>query len=232
MALGSVRPSTGAEQRPVANQVRAGRGPWLAVRRRRRLPFVALGGLLVIVSVLGYAYGAVRLGDRVQVLAVARALAAGQVITAADVRAVTAASDPAVPLILASRAASVVGRTAVVPILPGTLLTPSLVGDAAFPPAGKVAASVVVKPGQFPRGLVAGARVAVFVSAGSPATTPSPTNAAAPVRLEAAVLDVDPAGDGQGGTVVTLLIDEADSDRLAAAPSGGVVLMQLAPGGG
>ncbi|WP_239160953.1 SAF domain-containing protein [Virgisporangium ochraceum] len=195
------------------------------------MPFVALGGLLVIVSVLGYAYGAVRLGDRVQVLAVARALAAGQVITVSDLRTVSAASDPAVPLILASRAASVVGRSAVVPLLPGTLLTPSLVGEAAFPPAGKVAASVVVKPGQFPRGLVAGARVAVFVSAGAPGAGPAAT-AATQVRLEAAVLDVDPAGDGQGGTVVTLLVDEADSERLAAAPSGGVVLMQLTPGGG
>jgi hypothetical protein len=196
------------------------------------LPFVALGGLLVIVSVLGYAYGAVQLGDRVQVLAVARALAAGQVITVSDLRTVSAASDPAVPLILASRAASVVGRSAVVPLLPGTLLTPSLVGEAAFPPVGKVAASVVVKPGQYPRGLVAGARVAVFVSAGAPGAGPAATAAAAQVRLEAAVLDVDPAGDGQGGTVVTLLVDEADSERLAAAPSGGVVLMQLAPGGG
>jgi hypothetical protein len=34
------------------------------------LPFLALGGLLVIVCVLAFAYGAVRLGDRVQVLAV------------------------------------------------------------------------------------------------------------------------------------------------------------------
>jgi hypothetical protein len=61
------------------SEPRAGRGPWRAARRRRSLPFVALGGLLIIVCVLAYAYGAVRLGDRVQVLAVARPVAAGQV---------------------------------------------------------------------------------------------------------------------------------------------------------
>jgi hypothetical protein len=49
--------------------------------------------------------------------------------------------------------------------------------------------------------------------------------------LEAVVLTVDPAGDGQGATVVTLLLDASDGARLAAAPAGGVVLMQTAPGG-
>ncbi len=64
-----------------------------------RLPFVALGGLLVIVCVPGYAPGAVRLSDRVQVLAVARPVAAGQAITSADLRQVTAAQDAGVALI-------------------------------------------------------------------------------------------------------------------------------------
>jgi hypothetical protein len=205
------------------------------------MPFVALGGLLVIVCVLAYAYGAVRLGDRVSVLAVARPVAAGQPITAADISQVSAAQDPAVPLILASRASEVIGRTAVVPLLPGTLLTPALVGEVAFPPAGKVTASLALKPGQYPQGLTVGARVAVYVAAHpagaagvpaagtgavQPAVTPSSVTSA---PLRAVVLGVDLAGDGQGATVVTLLLDAADGGRLAAAPAGGVVLMQTAP---
>src|SRR4051794_41752156 len=130
MAVGSVRPKTGLEDRPPVAAPRAGRGPWRAARRRRRMPFVALGSLLVIVCVLAYAYGAVALGDRVQVLAVARAVAAGQAFTAADLRPVSAAQDPTVQLIPADQATQVVGRTAVVPLLPGTLLTPALLGDA------------------------------------------------------------------------------------------------------
>src|SRR5512142_3461182 len=159
MALGSVRPATGLDDRPLAAPTRAGRGPWRAARRRRRMPFVALGGLLVVVCVLGYAYGAARLGDRIQVLAVARPVAAGHAFTAADLRRVSAARDATVPLIPASNAERVIGRTAVVPLVAGTLLTPALVGDAAFPPAGKVAASVALKPGQYPQGLAVGARV-------------------------------------------------------------------------
>lgn len=238
MSVGSVRPKSGVEDRSKAVQPRAGRGPWRAARRRRRMPFVALGGLLVIVCVLAYAYGAVTLGDRVQVLAVARAVAAGQAFTAADLRPVSAAQDPNVLLIPADQAVQVVGRTAVVPLLPGTLLTPALVGDAAFPPAGKVTASVAVKPGQYPQGLAAGARVTVYVAVNpaggggqpAPAATSTPASSA-PARVQAVVLSVDLAGDGQGATVITLLLDSGDGARLAAAPAGGVVLMQTAPEG-
>jgi hypothetical protein len=196
------------------------------------MPFVALGSLLVMMCVLAYAYGAVRLGDRVQVLAVARSVAAGQAISALDLTQVTAAQDPGVQLVPAADVAQVVGRTAVVPLLPGTLLTRALIGDAAFPPVGKVTASVALKPGQYPQGLASGTRVAVYVSA-NPAQNggQAAPAASAPARLQAVVLGVDLAGDGQGATVITLLLDSADGARLAAAPAGGVVLMQTAPAG-
>ena len=110
-----------------------------------------------------------------------------------------------------------------------------MLGDAAYPPAGKVVASLSVKPGQYPQGLAAGAHVAVYVSAGTAAggqAAPGATGSAGsvvPSRLSAVVLTVDPNGDGQGATVVTLLLDAADADSLAGA--GSVVLMQTAPGG-
>jgi hypothetical protein len=198
------------------------------------MPFVALGGLLVVVCVLGFAYGAARLGDRVQVLAVARPVAAGHAFTAADLRAVSAAQDASVTLIPAADQQRVIGRTAVVPLLAGTLLTPGLVGDAAFPPVGKVAASVALKPGQYPQGLAAGARVDAYASTnsgGQPAPVASGATGVGAVGwpVSAVVLGVDVAGDGQGATVITLLLDEADAPRLAAAGTSGVVLMQTAP---
>ncbi|MDG4764469.1 SAF domain-containing protein [Solwaraspora sp. WMMD406] len=200
------------------------------------MPFVALGGLLVIVCVLAYAYGAAQLGDRVQVLAVARPVAAGQAITAAHLTQVSAARESRVRLVPASNAVEVVGRTAVVPLVAGMLLTPEVLGDAAFPPGGQVTASVAVKPGQYPQGLAAGARVAVYVPASvqddgqpDPAPTSAPTSAATPDRLAAVVLGVDLAGDGQGATVITLLLDASDAPVLAAAPAGAVVLMQTSP---
>jgi SAF domain len=231
MALGSVRPETGRDERPVV-QPPAGRGPWRAARRRgRRLPYLSVGALLVLVCVLGFAAATVRLGQRVSVLAVSRPVAAGQRIEAADLTQVSAADDPSLGLIPVSQASAVVGRTAVVPLPPGILLTRNLIGDAAFPPAGKVVASLAVKPGQYPQGLTAGAHVAVFVPAGNtPAGGQTSTGTStAPTRLSAVVLGVDPRGDGQGSTVVTLLLDASDASRLAGA--GGVVLMQTAPGG-
>jgi hypothetical protein len=237
MTLGSVRPTAGPEDRRTFAELRAGLGPWRATRRRHRMPLVTLGGLLVIVCVLTFAYGTVRLGDRVQVFVVARPVAAGQAIAAADLKTVSAAQDPNVPLIPATQPARVLGRTAVVPLLPGTLLTPTLVGAAAFPPVNKVTASVAVKPGQYPQGLTAGAQVLVYVSAnpsgagGQPVSGTSPGGSATSGRLKAAVLGVDLSGDGQGATVITLLLDASDSARLAAAPPSGVVLMQTSPEG-
>ena len=232
--------ATGVEDRVPAPAPRAGAGPWRAARRRRRVPLLAVGALLVIVCVLGYAYGAVRLGDRVQVLALARPVAAGQEITASDLTQVTTAKDPALRLIPVSQATSVLGHRAVVPLLAGTALIPAMLGDTSvFPPVGKTVGSLALKPGQYPQGLVSGARVAVYVSAddrdGTQASRRSGTSAASgaagPTRLSGVVLSVDLAGDGQGATVVTVLVDTSDASKLAAAPSGTVVLMQTSAGG-
>lgn len=232
MALGSVRPDSGREDRP-KTAVRMGRVPWRSAGRRR-LPFVALGGLLVVACVLGFAAATARLGHRVPVLAAAQALAAGQRIEASDLTQASTADDPTLGLIPAGEASSVVGRTAVVPLLAGTLLTRRLIGEAAFPPPGTVVASLALKPGQYPQGLAAGAHVAVFLSTGTTSTTssggPGATGgSSSPMRVSAVVVGVDPRGDGQGATVVTVLVSAADAGRVAGA--GSVVLMQTAPGG-
>src|SRR3989440_5941330 len=131
---------------------RGERGPWRTRRRRHRVPYLALGGLLVVVCVLGFAAATVRLGERVAVLAIAQPVAAGQRIEAADLTQVSAADDPSLGLVPIAQASAVVGRTAVVPLLPGTLLTRSLIGEAAFPPAGEGVASPPVEPGPDPPG--------------------------------------------------------------------------------
>jgi hypothetical protein len=197
------------------------------------VPYLSFGALLVLMCVLGYAYYASQLGDRVPVLAVAQPVAAGQSITAADLKQVSAANEPSLGLIPVSQASVVIGRTAVVPLVPGTLLTRRLIGDAAFPPPGKVVASLALKPGQYPQGLVAGAHVEAFVSTGTTGgqnTSSASASAGSGSRLSAVVLGADLAGDGQGNTVVTLLLDASDATNLAGGS--GVVLMQTAPAGG
>jgi len=212
-----------------------GTGPWRSTRRRRRLPYLTVGSVLVIACVLGFAWTSVQLGDRISVLAVAEPVAAGQPISAADLTEVSAVEAPGLAWIAASHAEEVIGRTAAVPLVPGTLLTDALLGEPRFPPRGQTMASVALKAGQFPRGTSNGARVTVFLTnntgqaAGDAQMAGKP--AADPPTLEAVVLDVSASTDGQGDTVVSLLLAADDAPKLAAAPPAGLVLMQTAPGG-
>jgi len=212
-----------------------GAGPWRSTRRRRRLPYLTVGSVLVIACVLGFAWTSVRLGDRISVLAVAQPVAAGQPISAGDLTEVSAVEAPGLAWIAASHAEEVVGRTAAVPLVPGTLFTDALLGEPRFPPRGQTVASVALKAGQFPRALGDGARVVVYLTSntGQPAgDTQTPGKpAAAPPTLEAVVLDVETSADGQSDTIVSLLLASDDAPELAAAPPAGLVLMQTAPGG-
>jgi len=209
-----------------------------AVRRKRMLPYAAAGAVLVLSCALVFAVVAVNLGHRVTVLAVARTVWAGQPITAADLKAVPAADDGSLGLIPASEAASVLGRTPVVPLTPGTLLVPSMLGTPAFPPAGQLSASLALKPGQYPLHLSAGAHVVIFLTPAptglQPVTTAStvPADASSATgtrRITATVLDIVAGTEGQGGAVVELLLSSTDAARLAGTPTAGVVLMQTAP---
>ncbi len=243
--LGIDRSSAATIQRPTlgggGDRARSG---WRSVRRRRALPYVSLGAVLVIGSVVAFAVTAVGLGDRTAVLAVARPVSAGQVIEAADLRQVSVAADEELGFVPAAEAGQVVGRTAAAPLTPGVLVTRLLLGAAAFPPPGKVVASVALKPGQYPQGLPVGASVAVYLSNPTTTTGAAPGDATSTgtpligaetsgglVPLSATVLGLERAGDGQGGAVVTLLLPAEAGARLAAAPAAGLVLMQTAPGG-
>ncbi|HWH00611.1 MAG TPA: SAF domain-containing protein [Pilimelia sp.] len=169
-------------------------------------------------------------GDRTQFIAITRPVAAGQVIAAADLRAVSAVNDAELGLVAAGQASEVVGRTAAVPLLPGTLLQPAMLGEAVFPARDRVVASLALKPGRYPQHLAAGASVSVFVSQSSPAEG-GQSATVSPARVAAVVLGVDLAGDGQGATVVTLELARKDAAAVAGAPAESVMVMQIAPGG-
>src|SRR3954468_16204648 len=98
MSEAVARPLVDLDRSP-GGVVRGERGPWRARRRRGRVPYLSFGALLVLLCVLGFAYYASQLGDRVPVLAVAQPLAAGQSITAADLKQVSAANDASLGLI-------------------------------------------------------------------------------------------------------------------------------------
>ena len=196
---------------------------------------MAAGVLLVLASVVVFWQVDLRHDPRQAVLAVARPVAAGQVITEADLRTVRVAGDSGLQLLAAAERDRVVGRSAAVPLSAGSLLTGEQVGPVAWPPPGQAVMAVAVKPGRAPAGLSPGARVVVLVvppqSAGAPAAAP---NAAvgvfAGVRAMATVVSVA-QGTDQGSTQVVSLLLSAEAAEQVASASGDVSLVWRGPAG-
>ena len=189
-----------------------------SVRPKRRWSLL-VGGLLLVLVCAGI-FAVVQLsGDaRVQVLAVARPVAAGQAISAEDLRVVGVVPDASVPLVRASRLTEIVGQTAAVPLAQGTLLAESQLGRASWPQAGQAVVAVALKPGRVPSGLAAGshARIVTVAMENTTETTGLPP---APVSVPAVVVGLTEAVDGAGTSVVSLLLSQDDATKVAGAGS-------------
>ena len=77
--------------------------------RRRQLPLVVVGVLLVIGGALAFADASLHLGSREEVLVVSEPLAAGQVITSSDLETVRVSTGTGLQVVPAGEEASVVG---------------------------------------------------------------------------------------------------------------------------
>lgn len=196
--------------------------------RRRSPAHLALGALLVVVCALGFAVAASRLDHRSSVLALARPVTVGQVLSAADLRVVPVSVGSGVDSIPASASGSVVGRSMAVSLPAGALLTRAELGSATVPGAGDAIAALAVKPGQFPPDLAAGAHVHLIATANAgPQANAVPGVPSA--GWAATVTGVQALDSGQG-SVVTVLLGEADALRVAALGSGLVSVVVVAGG--
>ena len=207
------------------------------VRRARSLPWAVTGVLLVTGCSLLFILASFRLGGRAAVLAVARPVAAGQALSAADLTVARVAADPDLRAVPAAEREGVLGRTAAVPLVPGTLLSRAHLGPPAVPARGEALVGMALEPGRFPPGLAPGARVLVTVTAppaagGTPAAVPAAGEAT--LVPSAVVTAVErPAAGGRDPVTVALVVPEASAARVAAAAAAGqVALVQLPPGSG
>ena len=205
--------------------------------RRRSVPLAAAGVVLVVVCALVFAEGWLQAGNRQPVLALARPVAAGQVITAADLEVVRVSAAGPLSLVPASRQGEVAGSTAAASMPAGSLLTGSDIGT---PPPGKgqVRLGVAVKPGQYPPDLAAGQDVDVLATpasgtSGSSSSGPGRTGAALPAG-QAVVLSVSPASaaGGSGDTVVELEVSQDAMPQVAAVSATGQIALAAIPAGG
>jgi len=203
--------------------------------RRRSIPLAAGGVVLVVVCALVFAEGWLAAGHRQPVLALAQPVAAGQVITAADLETVRVSAAGPVSLVPASRQAEVVGSTAAASLPAGTLLAGSDIGTPP-PVKGQVRLGLALKPGAYPPDLAAGQDVDVLATpaaAASGSSSSGGASAALPVG-EAVVLSVSPAAatGGSGDTVVEIQVAADAMPQVAAANAAGQIALATIPAGG
>lgn len=214
----------------------ATRNPTTTTRRRdavtsgmrvRRSPARLFGGAaLALTGALVFAVVGLRVDPAVEVLAVIRPVAAGAVLSDADLSTVKIVPDPAMQVFAANQKASVAGKTAAVPLVPGTLLTAGQLGTAVDPPAGQSVIAVGLKTGRAPADLAAGAQVLVVIVPSNASNTSS--SAPPPVQAQAVVRAVAPA-DNAGIVVVTVQLAAEAAVRIVSA-SGEIALVMLGAG--
>jgi hypothetical protein len=182
------------------------------------VPHLLLGAVLVVACAVAFASTALRVDPRIAVLAVARDVPVGHVLSEADVRVVRIVADPAMSTVAESRKAAVLGRSVRLPLAAGGLLSESMLGPGAWPPVGQAVVAVKVTAGHAPTSVDAGARVLVLVVATSSGNAPAASaTQAAPVRAEATVVAAQ-APDTSGARVVSLLMTETDAVKVTSAP--------------
>jgi hypothetical protein len=185
------------------------------------VPHLAVGLLLVIGSATGFVVAFTHAGHRHSVLALARAVTVGQVLTDSDVRQVEVSVDADVATIPGSQLSSVVGQTVGASLPAGALLTRAELGASGVPAQGQAVIAVLVKPGQFPPSLAAGAHVLLVAAppgtGGTSPTAQSGQSGQAP--WSATVVDVQVL-DNEQGTVASLQLAQAAARQVAALPAG------------
>jgi hypothetical protein len=192
---------------------------------------IAASALLVVAFAFAGVLVVQRAGHTVEVLVVARPVAAGQVLAAADLASARVGGDgfAAMP---AADAASAIGKEAVVRLLSGQLLMRQQLTDELVPGPGFATVGLSLRPGQLPGdGLDPGDRVRVIAVAGrDTADAAGAAPADPPVVVEqATVHSTHPDPAAPGNTLITLVVPAGQADRLGAYGSAGqVVLVEVA----
>lgn len=203
--------------------------------RRRQLPLVIVGVLLVVGCALAFADASLQAGSESQVLVLVRSVGAGQVVTSADLRAVKLSAPSGVATVPASDEGTVVGEPATAPLAVGALLTRTDVGSSPGIGSGSEIVAVALKPGSYPPDLAAGDLVQVIpVPSSSGTGTPSTATSKSPGVVPATVLAVEPPSATSGSpAVLSLEVARSEAAEVATlAAAGEVALVQQGAGGG
>jgi hypothetical protein len=187
---------------------------------------VAIGVFLIVTLSLAFAVSYSNADERSPVLAVARPVAPGAVITAADLREVGISADPGLRPVPAGDRTKVIGRTAAVALSPGMLLTRAQLASGPTVEAGRAVVGVALKPGQFPPELRIGDSVAVVLATAA-ADLSSADGVSPVVSVLCRVSGVTPSLGGGPETVVSLDVAATVAPAIAVAAGRGQVSVIL-----
>ncbi|MFD7452808.1 SAF domain-containing protein [Kitasatospora sp. NPDC059827] len=221
---GSGTPAGAAVSVAVPEQQEQGRAtphaPGRTMRARRRRPAVlAMAVALIAAGGLGGAVLYNSTGQRVAVLALARDVPWGQVITDDDLVVARIAGDPALRPVSAQDRARAVGLRAATDLKRGAMLTGSDLAQGLTVQPGQIVVGVSAKRTQLPASrLQPGVQIVVVNT---------PDNGR-PDSLAATVITVGRV-DTDGSQVVDVAVGTADGPRLAQWVAGGRIQVLLAP---
>lgn len=217
----------GGGNRPVAPSS----APLRVASGKPRTPPAMLALCLLLMLGCGAGAGALMLASdsTITVVAAARDLPAGTVISTADLRSAEL-SGSGLAAIPGERAATLLGKTLLGPVPAGTLLNAGMVASSPAPAAGKVAVGLALTAAQLPAPQLAPGRMVTIFQLPDPAAPAEGTGglsgAVRELVRQAQVLSVMPAGNG---FLVSVEVDEGDAGMVSAASSQGRASIGLLP---
>ncbi|KAA0235949.1 MAG: hypothetical protein EDR02_01990 [Actinobacteria bacterium] len=193
--------------------------------RRVRVPEVVIGVLVTVVFALGAVLWHLSAIEKVPALAAASGIERGEVIDSSQVRVIYVSSDDALVRLDSSQLDRVVGHVALVEIAEGTVLTPSVVTEAATLDADDGVVGLSLDPGAYPAlGLAPGDRVNVVRATDVADLGAEPIV----VARDATVFGVEELSSER--LLVSILTNAGDAEAVAAAAgAGGLRLVLVAP---
>ncbi|MEN8651706.1 SAF domain-containing protein [Streptomyces sp. 21So2-11] len=199
------------------------------VKRERRWSVAALCIVLAVIAGLGAATAVTSAGDRAQVLAIARDVPAGQMLTDGDLTVAEVSADAALSPVPASDKASVMGKRPAVDLRKGGLLTTSQLAGGTGLGDDKQQVGVQVKRGQAPAGTLAPGDKVLAVTTPAQGEQPSSKEAEAPPSTTDAVVVSVSRPDASGTVVVNLAVSKSSGPLLATRASQGRIALVREP---
>ncbi|MFT4215988.1 MAG: SAF domain-containing protein [Micropruina sp.] len=192
------------------------------VRPRRNLRWILIGVLAICLGGLGSAVLYTSVADATSVLKVNRTIYRGEVIGPTDLGPVSLGSHLGVETVPAARADELIGKTALLDLSNGSLVTPASIGEPEAEP-GFSRLGLKLTAGQVPISALPAGSTVVLV----PITAVNDGKEAGSAFR--ATIAVAPAVSPDGSTTLEVTVADADSDQVARlAAAGRLVVVKRA----